>query len=85
MNFNIRRFIKSIKVSKIEMTEIFLERNINLELLEKVIEAVFKGYEFHYSFKENPLRKFSTKKLLQELMKRESNKKTWELLPKFFV
>ncbi|WP_432205637.1 hypothetical protein ACQ9ZF_12470 (plasmid) [Cetobacterium somerae] len=70
-NLSDGRVAKKIGVSEIEMTEFFLERNVNLELLEKVIEAVFESYEFQYSFKENPLRKFSTKELLQELMRRE--------------
>lgn len=52
------------------MTEFFLEKNVSLELLEKVIEVVFENYEFQYSFKENPLRKFSSKELLEELMRR---------------
>lgn len=54
-----------------EMTDFFLEKNVSLKLLEKVIEIVFESYEFQYSFKENPLRKFITKELLQELMRRE--------------
>lgn len=70
-NLSSSRVAKKIGVSEIEMTEFFLERNINLELLEKVIEVVFESYEFQYSFKENPLRKFSTKELLEELIRRE--------------
>ncbi|MDX8337355.1 hypothetical protein [Candidatus Cetobacterium colombiensis] len=70
-NLSDGRVAKKIGVSEIEMTEFFLERNVNLELLEKVIEVVFESYEFQYSFKENPLKKFSTKELLQELMRRE--------------
>lgn len=45
-------------------------KNVSLELLEKVIEVVFERDEFQYSFKENPLRKFSSKELLEELMRR---------------
>lgn len=71
-NLSNSRVAKKIGVREIEMTEFFLERNVKLELLEKVIEAVFESYEFDYSFKENPLRKFSTKELLQKLMSRES-------------
>lgn len=70
-NLSSSRVAKKIGVGEIEMTEFFLEKNINLELLEKVIEVVFESYEFQYSFKENPLRKFSTKELLQELMRKE--------------
>ncbi len=70
-NLSDSRVAKKIGVSEIKMTEFFLERNVNLELLEKVIEVVFESYEFQYSFKENPLRKFSSKELLQELMRRE--------------
>lgn len=70
-NLSSGRVAKKIGVTEIEMTEFFLEKNINLELLEKVIETVFESYEFKYSFKENPLRKFSTKELLEELMRRE--------------
>lgn len=70
-NLSSSRVAKKIGVNEIEMTEFFLEKNISLELLEKVIEVVFESYEFQYSFKDNPLRKFSTKELLQELMRRE--------------
>lgn len=70
-NLSSSRVDKKIGVSKIEMIEFFLEKNISLELLEKVIEIVFESYEFQYSFKENPLRKFSSKELLEELMRRE--------------
>lgn len=70
-NLSSGRVAKKIGVTEIEMTEFFLEKNINLELLENVIETVFESYEFQYSFKENPLRKFSTKELLEELMRRE--------------
>ncbi|MEG2346035.1 hypothetical protein [Cetobacterium somerae] len=70
-NLNNVRVAKKIGVSEIEMTEFFLEKNVSLELLEKVIEVVFENYEFQYSFKENPLRKFSAKELLEELMRRE--------------
>ncbi|MEG2256430.1 MAG: hypothetical protein RSC21_06480, partial [Cetobacterium sp.] len=58
-NLSSSRVAKKIGVSEIEMTEFFLEKNVSLELLEKVIEVVFENYEFQYSFKENPLRKFS--------------------------
>lgn len=70
-NLSSSRVAKKIGVSEIEMTEFFLEKNVSLELLEKVIEVVFERYEFQYSFKENPLRKFSRKELLEELMRRE--------------
>lgn len=70
-NLSSNRVAKKIGVSEIEVIEFFLEKNVNLDLLEKVIEVVFEKYEFQYSFKENPLRKFSTKELLEELMKRE--------------
>lgn len=70
-NLSSSRVAKKIGVSEIEMTEFFLEKNVNLDLLEKVIEVVFERYEFQYSFKENPLRKFSSKELLKELMRRE--------------
>lgn len=70
-NLSCCRVAKKIGISEIEMTEFFLEKNVNLDLLEKVIEVVFESYEFQYSFKENPLRKFSTKELLEELMRRE--------------
>ncbi|MHA5068321.1 hypothetical protein [Cetobacterium somerae] len=70
-NLSSSRVAKKIGVSEIEMTEFFLEKNVSLELLEKVIEVVFEGYEFQYSFKENPLKKFSSKELLEELMRRE--------------
>lgn len=70
-NLSSSRVAKKIGVNEIEVTKFFLEKNISLELLEKVIEVVFESYEFQYSFKDNPLRKFSTKELLQELMRRE--------------
>lgn len=70
-NLSSSRIAKKIGVSEMEMTEFFLERNINLDLLEKVIEVVFENSEFQYSFKENPLRKFSSKELLAELIRRE--------------
>ncbi|MGL5411338.1 MAG: hypothetical protein ACRC1R_09450 [Cetobacterium sp.] len=70
-NLSSSRMAKKIRVSEIEMTEFFLERNVNLELLEKVIEVIFESYEIQYSFKENPLRKFSNKELLEEPMRRE--------------
>lgn len=72
-NLNSSKLAKKIGVGEIEMTEFFLEKNINLDLLEKVIEVVFESYEFQYSFKENPLRKFSTKELLEELLRREKD------------
>ncbi|MCQ8213310.1 hypothetical protein NON08_12450 [Cetobacterium somerae] len=72
-NLSSSRVAKKIGVSKIEMIEFFLEKNVSLELLEKVIEIVFESYEFQYSFKENPLRKFSTKELLEELLRREKD------------
>ncbi|WP_432205632.1 hypothetical protein ACQ9ZF_12440 (plasmid) [Cetobacterium somerae] len=70
-NLSSSRVAKKIGVSEIEMTEFFLEKNVSLELLERVIEVVFESYEFQYSFKENLLRKFSSKELLEELMRRE--------------
>lgn len=70
-NLSSSRVDKKIGVSKIEMIEFFLEKNVSLELLEKVIEVVFESYEFQYSFKENPLKKFSNKELLEELIRRE--------------
>lgn len=70
-NLSSSRVPKKIGVSEIEMIEFFLDRNVSLELLEKVIEVVFEKYEFQYSFKENPLRKFSSKELLEELMRRK--------------
>ena len=70
-NLSSSRVPKKIGVSEIEMTEFFLEKSVSLELLEKIIEVVFESYEFQYSFKENPLRKFNSKKLLKELMRRE--------------
>ncbi|MGL4803193.1 MAG: hypothetical protein ACRC18_13100 [Cetobacterium sp.] len=69
-NLSSSRVAKKIGVSEIEMTEFFLEKNVKIELLEKVIEVVFENYEFQYSFKENPLKKFSTKELLEELIRR---------------
>lgn len=72
-NLSSSRVDKKIGVSKIEMIEFFLEKNVNLNLLEKVIEVVFESYEFQYSFKENPFRKFSTKELLEELLRREKD------------
>ena len=70
-NLSNSRVAKKIGISEMEMTEFFLEKNVSLKLLEKVIEVVFENYEFQYSFKENPLKKFSTKELLEELMRRE--------------
>ena len=70
-NLSCSRVAKKIGVNEIEMTEFFLEKNVNLALLEKVIEVVFERSEFQYSFKENPLRKFSSKELLEELLRRE--------------
>ncbi|MGL5989088.1 hypothetical protein [Cetobacterium sp.] len=66
------RIAKQIGITKIELTELFLEKKIDVELLEKLIEVVFESYEFQYSFKENPLKNFSTKDLLEELMRREN-------------
>lgn len=70
-NLSSSRLAKKIGVGEIEMTEFFLEKNVNLDLLEKVIEVVFEKYEFQYSFKENPLRKFSSKELLDEVTRRK--------------
>lgn len=70
-NLSSSRVAKKIGVGEIEMTDFFLEKSVSLELLEKVIEVVFESCEFQYSFKENPLRKFSTKELMEELMRRE--------------
>ncbi|MHA5068381.1 hypothetical protein [Cetobacterium somerae] len=70
-NLSSSRVAKKIGVSEIEMTEFFLEKNVSLKLLEKVIEVIFESYEFQYSFKENPLKKFSSKELLEEMMRRE--------------
>ncbi|MGL4764830.1 MAG: hypothetical protein ACRC18_00550 [Cetobacterium sp.] len=70
-NLSSSRVARKIGVSEVEMRKFFLERSVMLELLEKVIEVVFESYEFQYSFKENPLRKFSSKELLEELMRRE--------------
>lgn len=41
---NSSRVAKKIGVSEIKMTEFFLEKNVNLDLLEKVIEVVFESY-----------------------------------------
>lgn len=83
-NLSNSRVAKKIGASEIEMTEFFLERSVSLELLEKIIEIVFESYEFQYSFKENPLRKFSTKELLEELMRREIKEKP-EIFLRFFL
>ena len=45
-NLSSSRVAKKIGVSEIEMTEFFLEKNVSLKLLEKVIEVVFESYEF---------------------------------------
>ena len=45
-NLSSSRVAKKIGISEIEITEFFLEKNVRLELLEKVIEVVFESYEF---------------------------------------
>ncbi|MGL5595687.1 MAG: hypothetical protein ACRDDH_17265 [Cetobacterium sp.] len=48
-----------------------LLKDIELTLSQKQKTLVFESYEFQYSFKENPLRKFSAEELLEELIRRE--------------
>ena len=45
-NLSSSRVAKKIGVSEIAITEFFLEKNVSLKLLEKVIEIVFEKYEF---------------------------------------
>ncbi|MGL4969766.1 MAG: hypothetical protein ACRC5B_06390 [Fusobacteriaceae bacterium] len=63
---------RKMGVEEIKLTELFVSEKVNVELLEKLIETVYESYEFQYSFKENPLKNFKTKELLEELMRREN-------------
>ncbi|MGL5625146.1 hypothetical protein [Cetobacterium sp.] len=45
-NLSSSRIVNKIGVNEVEITEFFLERNVKLELLEKIIEVVFESYEF---------------------------------------
>ena len=45
-NLSSSRVAKKIGVSEIEMTEFFLEKNVSLELLEKVIEVILKAMSY---------------------------------------
>lgn len=74
-NLSIGRVARKIGVDEIFLTELFLEKKVDIELLEQIIEIVFGSFEFQYSFKENPLKNFSSKELLEELLRRESLKK----------
>ncbi|MGL5190725.1 MAG: hypothetical protein ACRCZO_15565 [Cetobacterium sp.] len=71
-NLSTEKIARKIEVDGSQLTELFLEKKVDLELLEKVIEAVFESYEFQYSFKHNPLKNFTKKELLEELMRREN-------------
>lgn len=71
-NLSTEKIARKIGVDGIVLTELFLEKKVDLELLEKVIETVFESYEFQYSFKNNPLKNFTKKELLEELMRREN-------------
>ena len=74
-NLSIGRVARKIGVDEILLTELFLEKKVDIELLEQIIEIVFGSFEFQYSFKENPLKNFSSKELSEELLRRESLKK----------
>ncbi|MGL6024916.1 MAG: hypothetical protein ACRC0F_09885, partial [Cetobacterium sp.] len=58
-------------VEGIKITEFLLQEKVEVELLEKIIEAVFESYEFQYSFRNNHLKQFTTKELLVEVMRRQ--------------
>lgn len=73
-NLSVGRLAKKIGMDEVVLTELFLEKKVEIEILEKVIEVVFESYEFQYSFKENPLRVFTSKELLEELLRRENLK-----------
>ena len=45
-NLSSSRVAKKNGVSEIEMTEFFLEKNVSLELLEKVIEVILKAMSY---------------------------------------
>ncbi|MGL6119239.1 MAG: hypothetical protein ACRC0V_01920 [Fusobacteriaceae bacterium] len=71
-NISDAKIVKELGITPIELTSIFVERKVDIELLEKLIEVVFESHEFQYSFKESPLKNFSTTNLLEELMRREN-------------